>query len=113
MSYGTPDVYYQPGHFGLEIVGEAERPSWHDFDKFAVWRDAAGALYYASDSGCSCPSPFENFTSLSDLTKATVAEAHAALDEWADSIWGDGAAASVSDLHAKLASLSTSNQEAA
>lgn len=56
------NIYFDPEKFGLEIVGEVE---WSDecyqFDKTVVWRDPQSqALFVASDSGCSCPSPFES-----------------------------------------------------
>jgi hypothetical protein len=64
--------YYSPEKFGLEIVGEAELsvPNY-DFDMLVVWKDADGTLYYAQDSGCSCPSPFEDYNSVDDLHKLT------------------------------------------
>lgn len=56
------NLYSDPEKFGLATVGEVE---WSDgcyqFDLTVVWRDTTtGALYYAEDSGCSCPSPFED-----------------------------------------------------
>ena len=55
------DIYYNPEHYGLQVVGEI---SWDDepyqFDLTAVWTDG-DKYYWASDSGCSCPSPFESF----------------------------------------------------
>lgn len=75
MGWNTPDIYYSPDHFGLEILGSIE---WHDyayeFDMTVVLRGEDGQLYYADDSGCSCPSPFEDFTSLDKATKCTVPE---------------------------------------
>jgi hypothetical protein len=83
MGYYEKDVYYNPEDFGLEIVVTIEREDLsYEFDMFVVWKDTNGALYYATDSGCSCPSPFENHTSIADLTYATKAEIIAALDEW-------------------------------
>lgn len=72
MGWGTPDVYYQPEHFGLTIVGSISDPDadW-SFDEFVVWQHSDGRLFYGSDSGCSCPSPFEDFHSLEDLTEIT------------------------------------------
>jgi hypothetical protein len=68
MSWDTPDVYHQPEHFGLEIVGEVE---WSDgcyqYDMTVVWKNAAGELFTADDAGCSCPIPFEYYTNLSSL----------------------------------------------
>jgi hypothetical protein len=78
------NAYSNPADLGLEIVGEAsDSEASYSFDIFIVFRDHAGVLYYAEDSGCSCPSPFEDYVRLSDLTRATIAEIHAALDEWA------------------------------
>lgn len=56
------NLYYDPQGFGLEAIGEID---WSDgcyqFDLTAVWRRAFdGRFVYAEDSGCSCPSPFEN-----------------------------------------------------
>lgn len=70
MSYDTPDVYYQPEHFGLRPIGEI---SWdnesYQFDMTVVWfHEATQTFFIGSDSGCSCPSPFENTTSLAELS---------------------------------------------
>lgn len=69
MSFGAPDVYYQPDNFGLEMIGII---NWDDepyqFDITAVWYHPETELFYiGSDSGCSCPGWFEDFTSLNDL----------------------------------------------
>lgn len=100
-----PDVYYNPEKFGLTIIGEAnDLDASYSFDMFTVWRDEAGQLYYASDEGCSCPSPFEDYTSLDKLAKGTVPEVQAALMEWGGT---DGSyrrtAASAAELYDKLA----------
>lgn len=60
MSYS--DIYGSPEKYGLRTIGEVE---WGDacysFDLTVVWQDTTtGALFYADDSGCSCPSPFED-----------------------------------------------------
>ena len=83
MSYGTADVYYQPEEFGLTPVAEIEPTglSW-EFDIFAVWKDAEGNFYWATDSGCSCPSPFEDYTSLDSLSKGSKQEALSAGEAW-------------------------------
>lgn len=56
------DVYYSPGKYGLTTIGEID---WSDgcyqFDLTVVWkREADGRFLYADNSGCSCPSPFED-----------------------------------------------------
>lgn len=74
MGYNNPDVYYQPEKFDLTPIGQVEwdDESWQ-FNMTAVWVDKFGQLYWADDSGCSCPSPFEDFTSLDhpDLNKGS------------------------------------------
>ena len=68
MSWNTPDPYYNPEHFGLELVGSIE---WdgesYEFNMTAVWKAKRGEYYIGDDSGCSCPSPFENVTKLEEL----------------------------------------------
>lgn len=80
MGWNTNDVYYQADAFGLEIVAEV---SWsapcYDFDLTVVWVDKDGNYYWASDSGCSCPSPFEDYTSIDMLNQGTKWEAINAL----------------------------------
>lgn len=65
------DVYYSPEKFDLTPVGEIymHEPNY-DFDIIAVWRhNATGDVYYARDMGCSCPSPFEDYRSIEQLTR--------------------------------------------
>lgn len=70
MGWGTPDVYYQPERFGLAPVAEIDYSDGsYQFDLRVVWRHEDGAFYTARDSGCSCPSPFEDYTELSDLER--------------------------------------------
>jgi hypothetical protein len=62
-------VYYSPEQWNLEPFAELEltEPDY-SFDLVVVWRHKdTGELYYGADSGCSCPSPFENFSSIDDL----------------------------------------------
>lgn len=70
MSYYSPDPYHQPEAFGLTLLGSVDRyePDY-SFDIVAVWYHEDGRLFVGSDSGCSCPSPFEDSTSLADLTE--------------------------------------------
>ena len=64
------DVYHYPEKFGLEIFGSLDDPEAnYSFDMFVVWKDTStGELFFAQDAGCSCPSPFEDYTSRDDLT---------------------------------------------
>jgi hypothetical protein len=64
------DPYNTPNKFGLIPVAEVElsEPDY-SFDIAMVWyhfeRDA---FYVAQDSGCSCPSPFQDYNNLDKLT---------------------------------------------
>ena len=62
------NIYYDPEKFGLTIIAEIDDGTSYDFDQTVVFQDKAGVLYSASDSGCSCPTPFDNI-GLEDLEK--------------------------------------------
>ncbi len=64
-----PNVYGSPEKFGLTPIDELELNDYsYEFDIVAVWKHGeSGKIYLAADSGCSCPSPFEDFTSLEEL----------------------------------------------
>lgn len=69
MGWNSPDVYYQPEKFGLTIVGSIELyDEAYQFDTIVVWWHEDGTIYVGHDSGCSCPSPFEDYTTLDSLT---------------------------------------------
>lgn len=76
------DPYNSPEKFNLEIVFVADNGGSYEFDMFVVWKDTNGALYYATDSGCSCPSPFEWLEDLADLSPASKADIITAMDGW-------------------------------
>lgn len=63
------EIYSSPEKLGLETIAELDIAGSYEFDMVVVWRQVkSGALYAGHDSGCSCPSPFENVTGLDDLT---------------------------------------------
>lgn len=69
MSDYETNPYYSPGASGLAIVGDLDAGGGYDFDMLVVWqRIEDGALFWSTDSGCSCPSPFEDVNSVDDLT---------------------------------------------
>lgn len=82
MAYGSPDPYYNPEKFGLEIFTEFDNGGSYEFDMFVVWKDANGNYYWATDAGCSCPSPFETFDSIEDLTESDREGIVEAFDLW-------------------------------
>lgn len=74
--------YYNPEAVGLTIVAEAEDPeAYYTFNKLVVWTDGEHLLW-ATDSGCSCPSPFED----TKPQRGTKQEICAALDRWVDAV---------------------------
>lgn len=68
MSYDSPDVYHQPEHFGLTPIDTLDLDNEpYQFHYLCVWKHEDGRVFWAEDSGCSCPSPFENYRSLESL----------------------------------------------
>ena len=62
--------YYSPEKCGLEIIDELAKEPDYDFEMVIVWKDQqTGKLFWDSDSGCSCPTPFEDVRNLSDLAE--------------------------------------------
>lgn len=64
-------IQYNPEKYGVKIVceWEAYEPSY-SFDTVLVVRSIeTGKLYAATDSGCSCPVPFEDHSFPSDFVE--------------------------------------------
>lgn len=61
--------YYNPEEMGLEIVAQIDYSDGScQFDYRIVWRHKeTGKLFTARDSGCSCPTPFEDFGTVENL----------------------------------------------
>lgn len=68
------NIYYNPEDYGLEIIESlADEDLSYEFDIFLIFRDKKSKkLYYAQDSGCSCPSPFEDYGKIDDLSKLNI-----------------------------------------
>lgn len=71
MSNYETNVYYNPEKHGPIPVAEYEYSDRnYVFDTRVIWRhQASGALYMARDSGCSCPTPFEDYNGIDDLER--------------------------------------------
>lgn len=63
------NVYYSPEDFGLTVIDELSEDEPYQFDILVAWRHTDGTVYWQQDSGCSCPTPFENYGSLAELYK--------------------------------------------
>lgn len=60
--------YYSPEKCGLNVIEMHERNISYEFDMVVLWEDVkTKKRYWAQDSGCSCPFPFENFHSVADM----------------------------------------------
>ena len=80
-------VYYQPEAFDLTIVGEIDfNEEAYQFDFRIFWQDQAGKIYTARDSGCSCPTPFEDYHGVNDLAQVELCDINALRNEVADDI---------------------------
>lgn len=73
--------YYHPESLGLTPVSSVDLGEVYEFDIFVVWTDGR-TLYWADDSGCSCPIPFEDITTVADLQTGSAAECLRAFDAW-------------------------------
>ncbi len=57
---------------GLKMVESMDDAGSWEFHKIAFWQhEVSGELYWATDSGCSCPSPWEDHDELADFTRLT------------------------------------------
>ena len=55
------NVYYSPDKFGLETVGVLDEDLSYEYHTLVVLRHTeSGRVFWAEDSGCSCPTPFED-----------------------------------------------------
>ena len=67
------NVYYNPASWGMEIFAELDNPNLsYEYETLIVLKHVeSGKFYWAHDSGCSCPTPFEDYGKLEDLTALT------------------------------------------
>lgn len=56
------EIYCEPENYGLEIFEHIQDDhASYSFNDLIIWRRKEdGKLLYQTDSGCSCPMPFEN-----------------------------------------------------
>lgn len=56
----TENPYYNPEKCGLSIFECINTAGSYEFDIFCIWeKNDDNTLWWDSDSGCSCPSPFD------------------------------------------------------
>jgi hypothetical protein len=63
------NIYYHPEKCGLELLDVLEEPLDYEFNMLGLWRETStGKMYWAQDSGCSCPTPFDDYCGVSNMT---------------------------------------------
>jgi hypothetical protein len=79
-------LYYEPEKAGLETVGEIDTAGSYEFNTAWVSREkSTGKVYVAFDSGCSCPTPFEDHSFPDSFTHVeSAASLRAELESWSD-----------------------------
>lgn len=62
--------YYDPENCDVTLLHTIKEPNMsYEFNMTIIVRDnPTGDIYVASDSGCSCPTPFERIGGLGDMT---------------------------------------------
>jgi hypothetical protein len=74
MSYDK-NIYYTPEAFGVSTVFDVDKSSGsYEFDSFIIWKDDNGRYYWDSDSGCSCPVPYDS-SDISNIRQGTLRDA--------------------------------------
>lgn len=68
MNYEN-NFYYSPEKSHLEVIKSFDTGGGYEFDMFVIWKHKDNRLFYAEDSGCSCPTPFQVFNSFEDLNE--------------------------------------------
>ena len=84
--YNSDNIYNDPKKWGLVPITDEDRAGPYEFDIFSAWyapKDKRPGVFFATDSGCSCPTPFSNFVERSDLNWTNrVEEVMSAIDRW-------------------------------
>ena len=71
---------------GVKTVGYAsETDLSYEFSEFLVL-EKDGLYYWSSDTGCSCPSPFDDHSFPDDFEHGNALQALNALDAWSEGI---------------------------
>ncbi len=100
------DVYASPEKHGLRTIGEIEwdPEASYSFDLTVLWyHEETKTVYAGSDSGCSCPSPFESVYSLDGLKPIkSLKELLAFMSESAEGSSGSGRTGAVGELIMKV-----------
>ena len=88
MSY-EQNPYYHPEAMNLETIGEIEFSDGdYNFDTRVFWKElSTNKVYTARDSGCSCPTPFEDYDTIESLTLVQNSDFQMYVDEYRQDIY--------------------------
>lgn len=64
------NIYYHPEEHAAEIVDSVDIDGDSGFEMWVVWKKGDKILW-GSDSGCSCPAPFEDYSSVEEMRPLT------------------------------------------
>ena len=85
--------YYHPESLGIVEVFEAEDADLsYEFDIFLLFVHSDGRVFSAQDSGCSCPTPFEDYegTTIEECglkLVTSVSQAVSLYNKWAEQVY--------------------------
>ena len=75
------NIYYNPENSGMTIFDSIDTAGSYEFDIFLILKKLDdNSLYYTYDSGCSCPTPFEDVCEVDEITHATLYNFEQALE---------------------------------
>lgn len=94
MNDEIQNPYYSPKLLGLDMISFDEPDLSYEYNTCAFWKTPDGRVFMAIDSGCSCPTPFEDYSgrdmdeAIQKMTQiAGVEDAIGQLRTWAKPSW--------------------------
>jgi hypothetical protein len=95
------NIYYHPEKSGLEVFASVDVPFSYEFDCFVIWKhEDLGYFTWGSDSGCSCPTPFESHDP-KDMPQGHLFEAMEDMKSWALEGYGYKPGDEVTNTHSR------------
>lgn len=93
--------YYHPEKLGLNKVVDLDfSDGCYQFDLTAVWtKEGEKKFFWADDSGCSCPSPFENVNTIEELQTGGFKQIRDHLTARFDGEYSYGSYVKITELH--------------
>jgi hypothetical protein len=61
MNIQSINPYYSPELLELDMISFDQPDLSYEYNTLCFWATKDGRVFYATDSGCSCPTPFEDY----------------------------------------------------